>query len=160
MSDEEFYTENMAIKDAKIIRPHYKRDDSGWYSHMSFSRIFTIMPGFMEIKHNRKAGILFGLDCQPAPNDQAIMITCTRGEIFCALLDMRHKSSTFKQTATTFLYHSTGKAVLVPPGCAWGYQTTKDETEIIWFSDNRVEGRVDYGWDKHGISWPLKPINR
>jgi dTDP-4-dehydrorhamnose 3,5-epimerase len=108
---------------------------------------------------NRRRGTLRGMHWQAAPHEEAKLVRCVRGAMFDVALDLRPGSATFKQWVSAELTPENGRALYVPEGCAHGFQTLADDTEVLyqiscpWQPDCARGAR----WDDpaFGIAWPL-----
>jgi dTDP-4-dehydrorhamnose 3,5-epimerase len=94
---------------------------------------------------------------EPAP--EAKLVRCTRGAIFDVALDLRPQSLTFRQWFGIKLSAANGRMLLVPGGCAHGYQTLEDETEMHYMTSavytlSAAHG-VRFDDPAFGIEWPL-----
>jgi dTDP-4-dehydrorhamnose 3,5-epimerase len=115
----------------------------------------------MNISHNSKAGTLRGLHFQIAPDEETKLVRCTRGAIFDVALDLRPASPTFKGYAALELTQENRKALYIPAGCAHGFLTLVDGTEVMYlisptYAPDQARG---YRWNDpaFGIKWPASP---
>jgi dTDP-4-dehydrorhamnose 3,5-epimerase len=79
-----------------------------------------------------KAATLRGLHYQVAPHEEAKLVRCTTGAIFDVLVDLRRDSPTFKRWFGAELTASNRHMLYVPEGCAHGYLTLADESEVFY----------------------------
>jgi dTDP-4-dehydrorhamnose 3,5-epimerase len=111
---------------------------------------------------NKTRGTLRGMHYQAPPHAEAKVVRCTRGAIFDVALDLRPDSATYLQWESLVLRDDNGKAFYIPEGCAHGFQTLEDDTEVFYM--NSVPFQPDYGrgcrWDDpvFQIHWPLPEI--
>lgn len=84
------------------------------------------------ISFNRYAGTLRGMHYQEAPHAEDKLIRCTRGSLYDVIIDLRPQSPTFKQWFSLELTEDDPKMLYIPKGCAHGFQTLKDNTEIFY----------------------------
>ena len=107
---------------------------------------------------NKRKGTLRGLHYQVPPHQEAKLVRCTRGSIFDVVLDLRADSPTYRRHVSVLLSAENGKMVYVPEGCAHGFQTLEDDTEVAYqMSDFYVpECARGVRWDDpaFGIEWP------
>lgn len=110
------------------------------------------------VSRNTKAGTLRGMHFQHAPHEEAKLVRCTRGAIFDVALDLRRGSPTFLRWYGARLTAEDGAALFVPEGCAHGFQTLVDDTEVLYLISARYEPAAATGvrWDDpaFGIEWP------
>jgi dTDP-4-dehydrorhamnose 3,5-epimerase len=110
---------------------------------------------------NMSAGTLRGLHYQAAPHGEAKLVRCTRGAIFDVAVDLRASSSTYLRWFGTDLTGDNGRALFVPEGCAHGFQTLADASEVLYqISTPYVpESARGVRWDDpaFAIEWPAPP---
>jgi dTDP-4-dehydrorhamnose 3,5-epimerase len=113
------------------------------------------------ISMNRVAGTLRGLHYQAPPHEEAKLVRCTRGTAFDVLVDLRPHSPTFKRFAAVTISAENRTAVYVPEGCAHGFQTLEDATELLYqISSRYAPGRslgVRWNDPTFSIPWPFAP---
>jgi len=105
------------------------------------------------------AGTIRGLHFQRAPAAEIKIVRCLSGRIFDIVLDLRRDSPTFLQWQGIELSADNGKALLLPQGCAHGFQTLTDEVQLLYmhtaFYEPAVEGGIRFDDPRVGINWPL-----
>ncbi len=79
---------------------------------------------------NPRAGTLRGLHYQTAPHGEGKLIRCTRGRIFDVAVDLRPRSATHGQWVSVELSADGVRSLFIPPGCAHGFQTLEDRSEV------------------------------
>lgn len=108
---------------------------------------------------NARKGTLRGMHYQSAPHQEAKIVRCTRGAAVDVALDLRPESPTFCQWISTEITADNGCALYIPKGCAHGFQTLEDETEIFYMIDTPYAAGSARGarWNDpaFGIVWPL-----
>jgi len=101
------------------------------------------------------------LHYQIRPYEQVKLIRCTKGKIFDVVVDLRPKSKTFLQWCGVTLSSQNHKMNYVPKGCAHGFQTLEDNTEVFYQISQLYKPKFSRGirWndEKIKIKWPLKP---
>ncbi len=106
-----------------------------------------------------KAGTLRGLHYQQSPHQEVKIIRCPRGAIYDVVVDLRPDSPTFKRWFATELNAGNSRMMYVPEGCATGYQTLVDDTEICYHTSEfyHPESATGVRFDDpaFGIEWPL-----
>lgn len=109
---------------------------------------------------NASGGTLRGLHYQAAPAAEAKLVRCVRGALFDVAVDIRPESPTFGQWFSTPLTAANGHMLYIPEGCAHGFQTLVDDTEIFYQISAPYEPALSRGirWDdpEIGIDWPIK----
>lgn len=113
------------------------------------------------LSFNHRAGTLRGMHFQTAPHAEAKLVRCTRGAIFDVVLDLRPGSPTYLEHRGVELDATRGNALFVPEGCAHGFQTLVDDTEVLYFISHRyvpeASSGVRFDDPVFGIEWPAAP---
>jgi dTDP-4-dehydrorhamnose 3,5-epimerase len=108
---------------------------------------------------NTRAGTLRGLHFQVAPHAETKLIRCTAGSIYDVVVDLRPESASYLQWFGVHLSATNRKMLYVPPGCAHGFQTLVDATEVAYsiseFYQAESARGVRYDDPAFGIAWPL-----
>lgn len=106
------------------------------------------------------AGIVRGMHFQRPPFDHAKIITCQHGRAWDVVVDVRQGSPTYGQSIGIELEAGDGQAVLIPSGCAHGFQALLDATLMLYLVSRAHAPDHDSGirWDSCGIKWAL-PVN-
>lgn len=107
----------------------------------------------------RRRGTIRGLHFQTSPFEEAKTVRVVRGAVFDVAVDLRPESPTFRQWVGCELTADNRKALYVPRGCAHGYQTLADDTEVFYFvsAPYSPAHQRGYRWNDaaFGIVWPL-----
>lgn len=114
------------------------------------------------ISVNRLAGTLRGMHFQRSPHAEAKLIRCLKGAIFDVAVDLRDDSPTRGTWIARELVSTGPTSLFVPAGCAHGFMTLTDDTEVLYLlSRPYVAGSASgLAWDDPalGISWPMAPL--
>lgn len=147
-----------------LIDIERREDHRGFFARSWCQREFQergLAADVMQINvgYTVKRGGLRGLHFQAAPNAEAKTARCTKGAIFDVAVDLRPESSTFKQWFGAELSAENHRMLHMPEGCAHGYQTLADETEMeylttAFFAPQDASG-VRFDDPEFGIVWPL-----
>jgi dTDP-4-dehydrorhamnose 3,5-epimerase len=113
------------------------------------------------VAFSKSAHTLRGLHYQAAPHAEQKLVRCIRGEAYVVALDLRAGSETFRQWCAVTLSEENGLSLYVPEGCAQGYQTLRDDTEMLYsmtaaYAPESARG-VRYDDPAAGIEWPAEP---
>lgn len=112
--------------------------------------------------YNRQKGTLRGLHFQLPPGEENKLIRVTRGSIFDVAVDIRKDSPTFCQWYGVEISCLNHKMLYIPKGCAHGFQTLENHTEILYAMTARYVPGLYRGvrWNDpvFGIQWPA-PFN-
>jgi dTDP-4-dehydrorhamnose 3,5-epimerase len=112
------------------------------------------------ISFNVRRGTLRGIHYQDAPCPEAKLVRCTKGSIYDVVVDLRPASATFKDWIAVVLTAEKGNMLYVPEGCAHGFLTLEDETEVFYqmseFYHAELSRGVRFDDPAFQIAWPDK----
>lgn len=160
----------MKIKKTKIegvfIIELEPREDSRGYFARIFAKEELKKAGIdFSIVHinrslSREKGVIRGMHYQKAPKGEDKIIQCLSGKIFDVALDLRSDSKTFGQWISEVLTPDNKKMLLLPKGCAHGFQTLEENTVVEYFVTEYYapdfEDGVRYNDPRFAIEWPIK----
>ena len=96
---------------------------------------------------------------QRSPFEEIKLVQCVRGAIHDVVVDLRRDSQTYLKHATFYLSHAKPSTLVVPKGCAHGYQTLTDDCSVVYHMSTRYMpdrgSGVLYNDPALGIEWPL-----
>ena len=153
-----------AIDGCKKIELERFEDARGFFARAWCSEEFQSagLPGEVvqsSLSFNRKAGTLRGMHFQLPPSKEGKIVRCVRGAIFDAVVDLRSDADSYLKCVTIRLDDSNRTALFVPPGCAHGFQTLDDATEVLYMMTDvyRPELSAGFRWNDpvFGIDWPI-----
>ena len=156
--------ERLALAGAYIIELEKMRDDRGFFARSYCDEDFTAhslepVREQCNISFSSRNGTLRGMHYQEEPHAEAKLVRCTRGALFDVIIDLRPDSSTYCQWAATTLTADNYRMLYVPRGCAHGFQTLEDHTEVFYqmsqpYSAHNARG-VRWNDPLFLIKWPL-----
>jgi dTDP-4-dehydrorhamnose 3,5-epimerase len=114
-----------------------------------------------EIYYSTSArGVVRGMHLQLPPHDHHKAVHCLAGRALDVVVDLRSDSPTFGRHARVELNADPAELVLVPPGCAHGFQALVDDTVMVYLVSTPYEPSADGGirWDSFGGDWPLDAV--
>jgi dTDP-4-dehydrorhamnose 3,5-epimerase len=107
---------------------------------------------------NSRKGTLRGMHYQAAPFAETKVVRCTAGAIHDVVLDLRAQSPTFKQWFATVLSAENRHSLYIPEGCAHGFLTLTDESEVLYQMSEFYHPEAGRGvrWNDPSfqIAWP------
>jgi dTDP-4-dehydrorhamnose 3,5-epimerase len=110
------------------------------------------------VSFNARKGTLRGMHYQAAPNAEAKLVRCTSGSVYDVVIDLRPKSPTFKEWIAAVLSSEQRNMIYVPEGCAHGFLTLEDKTEVFYQMSEFYSPESARGvrWDDPAfqIVWP------
>ena len=107
-----------------------------------------------------QTGVIRGLHYQNPPAAVAKVVFITAGRIRDVVLDLRTGSATYQGVAEFELTERSG-AVVVPRGCAHGFEVLDGPAVTCYLQDGPFDPAADAGvrWDTAGIVWQTaKPV--
>lgn len=112
------------------------------------------------LSYNTKKGTLRGMHFQASPHAETKLVRCTKGSIYDVVLDLRQESKAYRRWIGVVLSADKRNALYVPKGCAHGFLTLEDDTEIFYqmsdFYDAGSSRGVRWNDPAFGIVWPTK----
>jgi dTDP-4-dehydrorhamnose 3,5-epimerase len=139
-------------------------DARGYFTNaVDVGKVRSLDPSFSVARVNRSLthpqGAIRGLHFQRPPEDEGKLVQCLQGAIFDVCVDIRPESPTYLQWIGTELSAQNQELMLVPKGCAHGFQTLRDDCVIEYLTTGRYSPAHEGGlrWDDPGlgIAWPL-----
>lgn len=114
------------------------------------------------VSGNKLKGTLRGLHFQDEPHPDKKLVTCTRGSIFDVAVDLRENSKTYCSWFGVELSAENRKGLYIPPGCAHGFITLEDDTDVNYLMGETYYADLARGarWDDPAftIEWPIQPV--
>jgi dTDP-4-dehydrorhamnose 3,5-epimerase len=149
-----------------VVETDAHRDERG-----SFARIFcaeefaaagiSFTTAQVNLSGNAKRHTLRGMHYQDPPYAEAKFVRAVRGRAFDVVIDLRTNSPTHRQWVGVTLDSRALNGVYVPEGCAHGFLTLEDDTDILYqmgrtFVDGHARG-VRWNDPAFAIAWPAAP---
>ena len=107
-----------------------------------------------------RKGTLRGMHYQVAPHAENKLVRCTRGSIYDVVLDLRPQSPKFKDYIGAVLTAEKRNMIFVPGGCAHGFLTLEEGTEVFYqmseFQFPESARGVRFDDPAFRIAWPEK----
>lgn len=153
-----------AIADLWLIDLTPHRDQRGHFARLWCAREFAdhgidAAPVQANLAYNARRGTLRGMHWQEAPHEEGKLVRCGRGAAHLVVLDLRRQSATRMTSISLELTADSGQQIWAPPGCALGYQTLADDTEINYLMSQPYvpeAGRgLRYNDPALQLQWPL-----
>ena len=159
-----FVLEHLAIPGVVAVRRKRNADSRG-----SLSRLFCTKElaaagwaePIVQINHSYtlRKGTVRGLHFQHPPHAESKVVICLRGAVHDVAVDLRTGSSTFLRWSARELSEENQTALLIPAGCAHGFQALTDNVELLYLHSAAYEPEADDGLratdPRLGIEWPL-----
>ena len=110
---------------------------------------------------NARRATLRGLHYQGAPRPDPKLVRCTRGRVFDVAVDLRPESPSFRRWAGVELSAERRNALFIPAGCAHGFLTLEDDSELFYQMGEVYIPDLARGarWNDStfAIAWPIAP---
>jgi dTDP-4-dehydrorhamnose 3,5-epimerase len=162
-----FECESTPINGVVVLRRSAVADERG-----SFGRMFCVdelrsipFRGVNQINLSRTVGrgTVRGMHYQTSPDAESKIVSCLRGHVWDVAVDLRHGSATFLQWFGVELSEGNQTSLVIPTGCAHGFQTLSDEAQLLYLHDQAWSPESDRGVNPCDpavrIGWP-EPISR
>ncbi len=152
------------IAGVSVVKSQPSKDSRG-----AFARLFcedTLGHFFaprriVQINHSRTTavGAIRGMHFQFAPHAEMKLVRCLEGKVWDVVVDLRADSETFLQWHAEELSGDNGTMLVIPEGCAHGFQVLEGESELLYLHtaayQPAAEGAVRYDDPRLNIAWPL-----
>jgi dTDP-4-dehydrorhamnose 3,5-epimerase len=146
-----------------VIEPERYEDDRGFFARTWDTLEFTErgLNGRLvqcSVSYNRRRGTLRGLHYQAAPHEEAKLVRCTAGVVFDVAVDLRPGSTTLCNWVGAELSAENRLALYVPEGCAHGFLTLANDSEVSYqmseFHAPEAARGVRFDDSAFAIDWP------
>ena len=155
-----------SVAGALVVEPDRFEDERGFFARTFSSEEFAargldVRVDQCSTSFNARAGTLRGLHYQEAPHAEAKLVRCTRGAIYDVALDLRPDSPSYLRWTGVELSADNGRALYIPEGCAHGFQSLVDATEVLYqisapYVPSGARG-VRFDDPAFAIEWPPAP---
>ena len=154
-----------AIRDAFIVEPELIEDERGFFSRLWSEEEFakqglTARVVQCNTSFNKRRGTLRGMHYQASPHEEAKLVRCVQGAIYDVIVDLRTDSESFHKWIAVELTAQNRRMLFIPAGCAHGFQTLEDDTEVTYQMSEyyHPESACGLRWNDPalGIDWPLE----
>jgi dTDP-4-dehydrorhamnose 3,5-epimerase len=142
-------------------------DDRGAFTRLFCQQELALLldgRGVVQINHSRTArrGAVRGMHYQVGRHAEMKLIRCLRGRVWDVAVDLRAGSPTFLQWHAEELTPVNGRMLVVPEGCAHGFQALDADSELLYLHTAAYCAKAESGMHcqdpKAAITWPLPVI--
>ena len=151
---------------AWLVAPEPRSDERGFFGRIWCAREFEAHGldtriAQVSVCYTARRGTLRGMHYQAAPHEEVKLVSCIRGSIYDAIIDLRPESLSYCQHFAVELNDRNRLALYVPKGFAHGCQALADDTEV-WYQISEFYSPPDASgvrWNDpaFGIEWPIVP---
>lgn len=114
------------------------------------------------ISRNPYRRTMRGMHYQTQPHGEPKIVHCVRGRIFDVAVDLRPESPSYCRWAAVELFPDANRLFYIPRGCAHGFLTLEDESDIVYLMGAPFVPGVTRGlrWNDPaiGIVWPAEAL--
>jgi dTDP-4-dehydrorhamnose 3,5-epimerase len=116
----------------------------------------------VNLSRTEAVGAVRGLHLQAPPHSEAKLVRCLRGQVWDVVVDLRPGSPTWGQWHAVELSPQSANALLIPEGCAHGFQVLEPGSELLYLHSGawvpEAETGVRFDDPQLAFSWPLPPL--
>ncbi|HEY0892249.1 MAG TPA: dTDP-4-dehydrorhamnose 3,5-epimerase family protein [Cellvibrio sp.] len=147
---------------------------SRWFCMQTLASVLPTGNQIRQINHsvNLRAGTVRGMHFQtPAVAEKDVpgeysslvgeykLVRCIRGKVHDVVLDLRRHSDTFGHHFALELSEENQCMLLIPPGCAHGFQALADNSQLLYLHTQDYQPALEAGVKvddpQFNIQWPL-----
>ena len=116
----------------------------------------------VNLSRTETVGTIRGLHLQAPPHSEAKLVRCLRGRVWDVAVDLRPGSVTWGRWHAVELSPALGNALLIPEGCAHGFQVLEASSELLYLHSGAWVPQAECGVCcddlQLSIPWPLLPL--
>lgn len=135
----------------------FRRQDEAWMRSWGDRGIAQV-----NLSRTEAVGTIRGLHLQADLYQEAKLVRCLRGCVWDVAVDLRPGSPTRGQWHAVELLPGAANALLIPEGCAHGFQVLEPGSELLYLHSGawvqEAETGVRFDDPQLAISWPLPPL--
>lgn len=153
-----------AIDGVVVVETTPFHDSRGVFMRLFCERELSTVLGqrrIVQINYSRtdRVGAIRGLHYQRPPHAEMKLVRCLRGRVWDVAVDLRQDSPTFLRWHAEELTPDHARMLVIPEGCAHGFQVLELESELLYLHTTFYEPTAEGGFcvddPRLKISWPL-----
>lgn len=113
----------------------------------------------VNLSRSETVGTIRGLHLQAPPHSEAKLVRCLKGRVWDVAVDLRGDSATYGQWQAVELCPEQANALLIPEGCAHGFQVLEPGSELLYLHSSawvpEAETGIRHDDPQLAIAWPL-----
>ena len=117
----------------------------------------------VNLSRTEALGAVRGVHLHAPPHSEAKLVRCLRGRVWDVAVDLRPGSPTCGQWYAVELSPGAANALLIPEGCAHGFQVLEPGSELLYLHSGtwvpEAETGVRCNDPQLAIRWPLPPTD-
>jgi dTDP-4-dehydrorhamnose 3,5-epimerase len=146
-----------------VIEAPLREDERGSFGRLFCEQELASVLGdrrIVQVNHSRTrtAGAIRGLHFQREPHAEMKFVRCLKGRVWDVAVDLRAGSPTFLQWHAVELSPVNANMVVIPEGCAHGFQALEADSELLYLHTAPytpdAEGGVAWNDPRIAIAWP------
>ena len=154
------------VAGVRIVELEPLADERGFFARSYCAVEFAntgidIQPVQLNVSRNISRGTLRGMHYQAEPSPEPKLVRCTAGRVFDVAVDLRPTSPSFYRWTSVELDAIAYNGLFIPPGCAHGFLTLSDDTEVTYLAGAAYVPELACGvrWNDpaFAIAWPFEP---
>ena len=135
----------------------FRHQEDAWMASWGDRRIAQV-----NLSRTEVVGTIRGLHLQAEPHSEAKLVRCLHGRVWDVAVDLRRDSPTYGHWHAIELSPDQGNALLIPEGCAHGFQVLETDSELLYLHSGawvpEAETGVSFDDPQLAIQWPLPPL--
>ncbi len=152
------------IQGVSIVETKSFQDERGWFYRAFCDRKLDFLLEEQTIRQvnisrTEAVGAIRGMHFQYPPHAEIKLIRCLKGRVWDVAVDLRQGSSTFLQWHQAELSADNASMMVIPQGCAHGFQVLESGSELLYLHtasyEPKYEGAVRYSDPRINIPWPV-----
>lgn len=153
-----------AIPGVMLVETTPHIDPRGAFARLYCEHELTSVIGnrrIVQINHSRTAavGAIRGMHYQHPPHAEMKLVRCIKGRVWDVAVDLRAGSPTFLQWHAEELTPESARMMIIPEGCAHGFQVLEQDSELLYFPTAfytpSSEDGLRHDDPRISITWPL-----
>jgi dTDP-4-dehydrorhamnose 3,5-epimerase len=156
------------IDEVVVVESLLFTDHRGTFSRLFCQRELASILGqrsIVQVNHSctLTVGAIRGMHYQYPPHAEMKLVRCLKGRVWDVAVDLRRGSSTFLRWHAEELTADNRRMLVVPEGCAHGFQVLDAGSELLYLHTNYYAPPAEIGvrFDdaRISIAWPLPPTD-
>ncbi len=153
-----------AIAGVVVVETARIQDDRGAFARLYCEQELASVIGerrIVQVNQSKTSapGSVRGMHYQVNPHAEMKLVRCLCGRVWDVAVDLRANSPTFLQWHAEELTPGNARMLVVPEGCAHGFQVLEANSELLYLHTAAyravAEGGVDARDPRLAIAWPL-----
>lgn len=151
-----------------LVESLFQRDERGAFTRLFCAEELSPLLGARRIvqvnqSSTHRVGAVRGLHFQNFPHAEMKLVRCTKGKVWDVVVDLRRGSPSFLQWHAELLSADNHHMLVVPEGCAHGFQVLDADSEMLYLHSEfycpDAEGGLRYNDPALDIAWPLPALD-